>query len=140
MSTISPRTALTYAMVIMSASDRRMSDAELGRMGSLVRRLPAFEGYDGDRLIEDAKTCAQILDHEDGLHAVLGLISEAIPTSHADLAYAVACEIAVADGRLSEEEVRLLQLLRHGLGLDTLTAAAIERGIVARGRRFPDDR
>lgn len=139
MSTISPRTALTYAMVILSASDRRMSDAELGRMGALVRRLPAFEGYDGDRLIEDAKTCAQILDHEDGLHAVLGLISEAMPAGHADLAYAVACEIAVADGRLSEEEARLLQILRRSLGLDMLTAAAIERGIAARSRRFPQE-
>lgn len=137
MATISPRTALTYAMVILAAADRRMSDAELGRMGALVRRLPAFEGYDGDRLIEDAKTCAQILDHEDGLHAVLGLIAEAIPASHVDLAYAVACEIAVADRRLSEEEVRLLQILRRSLGLDPLTAAAIERGIAARNRRFP---
>lgn len=139
MSTISPQTALTYAMVILSASDRRMSDAELGRMGALVRRLPAFEGYDGDRLIEDAKTCAQILDHQDGLDAVLGLIAEAIPPGHVDLAYSVACEIAVADSRLAEEELRLLQLLRRHLGLDSLTAAAIERGITARNRRFPSD-
>jgi len=137
MSTISPQSALVYAMVILSASDRRMSDDELGRIGALVRRLPAFEGYEPNRLLEDAKTCAQILDHADGLDAVLGLIAEAVPASHADLVYSVACEVALADGALAAEELRLLQILRHRLDLERLTAAAIERGIMARNRRFP---
>lgn len=137
MSTISPQTALLYAMVIISASDRRMSDAELRRIGDMVRALPAFAGYDENRIIEDARSCADILDADEGLEAVLGLMAEAVPASHGDLLYAVACDIAVTDGQLSQEELRLLDILRHRFGVDRLTAAAIERGVLARRKSFP---
>jgi len=38
----------------------------------------------------------------------------------------------VCDGQLSQEELRLLEVLRHGLDVDRLTAAAIERGAATR--------
>lgn len=133
-STISTHTAFVYMMVLVSASDSEMTDNELKSMGSIVRSLPIFGDYDPERLVEDAETCAEILDADGGLEAVLGLIEEAIPDSHHDTAYAVACEIAIADGHLTQEELRVLEILRHGLDIDRLIAAAIERGIVARNR------
>lgn len=139
MTTITPQTALVYAMVLISASDRQMTDNELKRMGDLVRTLPAFHDYDENRLVNDARTCADILDDDDGLDAVFGLISEAIPDSHMDLLYAVACDIAAVDGHLSQEELRLLEIMRHRFNVERLTAAAIERGIAARRKTFPHD-
>lgn len=139
MTTITPQTALVYAMVLVSASDRQMTDSELQRMGDLVRTLPAFTGYKEERLMNDARTCADILDNEDGLNAVFGLIAEAIPESHMDLLYAVACDIAAVDGQLSQEELRLLEMMRHRFHVERLTAAAIERGIAARRKAFPHD-
>jgi len=139
MSTISPQTALVYAMVLVSAVDRTMSDSELRRIGDIVRMLPAFGDYDDSRVIEDAKTCAELLDAEDGLEAAIGLMKEAVPASHSDLLYAVACEVAAADGSLVEEELRLLEILRHRFDLDRLTAAAIERGVAARRRTFQNE-
>ncbi|GER07900.1 hypothetical protein GCM10007972_16300 [Iodidimonas muriae] len=139
MSTISPQTALVYIMVLVSASDRTMSDSELRRMGTIVRHLPAFADYEENRLIDDARTCAEILDNDDGLNAVLGLITEAIHKDHNDLAYAVACDIAAADDQLSQEELRLLEIIRHRFSLDRLTAAAIERGVAARRKSFPSE-
>ncbi|GAK34290.1 hypothetical protein JCM17846_24290 [Iodidimonas nitroreducens] len=136
MSTISPQTALVYAMVLVSASDRQMTDSELRRIGDLVRALPAFDGYDENSLVDDAKSCAEILDDDEGLDAVFGLIAEAIPASHSDLIYALGCEIAAADGALTQEELRLLEMLRHRFAVDRLTAAAIERGVAARRKSF----
>ena len=133
-STISLHTALVYLMVLVSASDREMTDSELKRMGEIVKRLPVFKGYDPDKLISDAGTCAEILQVDDGLEAVLGLVREAIPDSHVDTAYAVACDIAVADGHLSREELRVLEMIRFALNVDRLLAAAIERGATARNR------
>lgn len=135
-STISPHTALVYLMVLVSASDRDMTDTELRRMGQIVQTLPAFEDYDAERLVTDAETCADILDADDGLEAVMGLVTEAIPKSHADTAYAIACDLAAVDGILSQEELRLLEMARHSLKLDRLTAAAIERATAARRRTF----
>lgn len=131
-STISPQTALVYLMVLVSASDSEMTDQEMLRIGAVVQSLPAFADYDAERLVPDAETCAEILGADGGLDAVLGLVVEAIPDGHADTAYAMACDVAVADGHLSQEELRILELIRHTLNVDRLTAAAIERGAAAR--------
>ncbi len=139
MTTITPQTALVYTMVLISASDRQMTDTELKRMGDLVRTLPAFQGYDENRLVDDARACAEILDNDDGLDAVFGLIIEAVPDSHMDLLYAVACDVAAVDGHLSQEELRLLEIMRHHFRVKRLTAAAIERGVAARRKIFPHD-
>lgn len=133
-STISAHTALVYLMVLVSASDSDMSDSELKRMGDLVQTLRCFRSYDIDQLVNDAETCADILDADEGLEAVIGLVKEAIPASHVDTAYAVACEVAVADDTLTQEELRILEIIRHRLGVGRLTAAAIERGAAARAR------
>lgn len=137
MATISPYTALVYVMVVVSASDREMPDSELKRIGEIVRTSPAFSGYDPDALIRDARNCTAILQQEDeGLDAVLGLVREAMPSTHLDTAYALACEVAAADGRFTREEIRTLELIRIGLGIDRLRAAAIELATEARQRRL----
>lgn len=133
-STISTQSALVHLMVLVSASDREMSDSELRTMGGIIQTMPVFAGYDRDKLVSDAETCAEILEAEEGLEAVLGLVKEALPEGYEDTAYAIACDVAVADSHLSQEELRLLEIIRHELGVDRLTAAAIERGAVARHR------
>jgi tellurite resistance protein len=49
-----------------------------------------------------------------------------------ETAYALACDVAAADGTLEEAELRLLEEIRYELDLDRLHAAAIERGARAR--------
>lgn len=135
-SIISPQVALVYLMVLVSASDSNMTDQELRRIGQIIESLPAFASYDGDRLVSDAEACAEILDADGGLDAVIGLVKEAIPDSHTATAYAIACDVAVVDEALSQEELRILEMIRHELDVDRLTAAAIERGAAARFKSF----
>lgn len=135
-STISAQAALVHLMVVVSASDSEMSDSELKMMGGIVRTLPVFQGYDPDKLLNDAETCAEILAEEEGVDTVMGLLKEALPKDYGDTAYAIACDVAVVDGHLSQEELRILEMVRHVMGVDRLTAAAIERGAVARCRSF----
>lgn len=132
--TISPETAMVYLMVIVSASDLEMTDSELGKIGETARTLPAFKKYNDENLIRDARNCAAILSEDEGLEAILGLVKEALPETHLDTAYAVACDIAVADGRLEQEELQVLKVIRTYLGVNRLQAAAIEAAIVARTR------
>lgn len=137
MSTISPETALVYIMVTCAASDGEMTESELTRMTGLVGYMPAFRDYNIERLRADTDTCVQLLQSDEGLDAVVGLVAEAIPDSHYDLIYALACEVAASDGTLTQSELRLLELIRHQLEVDRLTAAAIERGIAARQKTLP---
>ena len=124
--------ALIHAMVLASAADREMTDTELRRIGQIVERLPAFEGFDTDLLAREAAECAELLNSDDGLENVLDAIRDALPEKLRETAYAVACEIVVADGKIAQEELRLLEMLAQSLPIDRLAAAAIERGARAR--------
>jgi tellurite resistance protein len=131
---ISVQEALIYVMVIVSASDNEMTDKELATIGDVVKMLPVFQGYDGNRIIPAAQRCGDILQEDNGLQLVLELVGDILPTRLFDTAYALAVEVAAADLHVEQEELRILQLLRDRFKLDKLTVAAIERGAIARHR------
>jgi tellurite resistance protein len=124
--------ALVYVMVTMSAVDRTMTDAELARIGEIVSNLPVFADFDQERLVKTAEACGEVLSADGGLEQVLRLVRAALPKKLRETAYAVALEVAAADREVKPEEVRFLELLSDALELDTLTTAALERGIRAR--------
>jgi tellurite resistance protein len=126
--------ALIYTMVLVSASEGRMSDRELAVMGRLVRHLPVFADFDPERIIEVGGACADLLEREDGLDLAFEQIGKALPAPLRETAYALAVEVAAADGRPAEAELQMLELIRHRLHVDRLVAAAIERGAQARHR------
>lgn len=130
----SPHEALIYLMVITSASDRDMTDVELARIGDVVRTWPVFEDFSHDKLVGIAQDCQKSLHEKDGLEGVLARVAEALPERLRDTAYAAAFEVAAVDLEMRLEEVRVLQLIRLKLDLDTLTVAAIARAAKARLR------
>jgi tellurite resistance protein len=132
MKAISHHTALIYTMVIIAAADGSMSEKELKIIGELTKSLPAFAGFDHNRLLGVCQECAQILQEPDGADAVVGLIDEGLPDVLHETAYWVALEVALADRRIALEEIRMLDVLRRRLEIDKLTAAAIERGARAK--------
>ena len=129
---VSLHQALIYGMVTITAVDAKIGDTELGRIGRLVQTLPVFKGFDPERLTHITQECAEMLQVDGGLDAVLGLIAGAVPAHLKETAYALAVEIAVADLNIAREEVRFLARLRDALGLDKLATAAIERSATAR--------
>lgn len=129
---INHHSALIYTMVLASAADREMTDAELLRIGQLVTRLPVFADFDAETLTNVTAECAALLDGDDGLDRVLGIIHEALPEKLHETAYAIACDIVAVDLSASQEELRLLEMVRHRLNVDRLAAAGIERGARAR--------
>jgi tellurite resistance protein len=129
--------ALVAVMVGVSASDENMTTNELLSISRMVDTLPVFRNYDSDRLRTVSQTVFDLLTEEDGLDALFGLIRDALPLSLYDTAYALACDVAAADGHAFQAELQFLLEVRHELGIDRLHAAAIERGSSARHRRLP---
>lgn len=127
--------ALIYVMVLVSAADRNMTDAEMREMGETVRFLPVFNGFSPDDIPKVGAACAKLLQDADGLDKALGFIDKALPAKLRETAYAIACDVVAADSRASQEELRLLEMLRHRLEIGRLVAAAIERGARARHQR-----
>lgn len=132
MHTISTHAALIYVMVVVSASDGAMHDRELEAIGNETRQLPAFKGFDQDRLLATVQDCSAILQENDGLSAVLGLVHDALTPPLRETAYWLALEMALIDSHVALEEIRVIETIRRALGLDKLVAAALERGARAR--------
>ncbi|PYC47914.1 2-dehydro-3-deoxyphosphooctonate aldolase [Litorivita pollutaquae] len=129
---LTPQDCLVAIMIAVSASDENIRTAELVKIEGAVNNLPIFANYDLDRMNVMAQTVFDLFGEEEGLDALFGLIRDNLPTHLFETAYALACDVAAADGTLQETELRLLEEIRYELDLDRLHAAAIERGARAR--------
>lgn len=130
---IDHHSALIYTMVLVSAADAEISDKELASISEHVRYMPVFRDFDLRRLPEITEECMRLLSDPNGLDRALDMIRDHIPIRLRETAYALACDIAAADaGPVTQEELRLLEMLRHRIDVDRLCAAAIERGARAR--------
>jgi tellurite resistance protein len=131
---ITHHAALVYTMVLVSAADNNMPDVELQSIGDMVMHLPVFRDFDRGKLTQITSECARLLQDKDGLEKALGAVKEALPEKLRETAYALACDVdvAAADGQVTQEESRLLEMIRFRLNIGRLPAAAIERGSRAR--------
>ncbi len=129
---LTPQDCLVAVMVAISVSDENIRTAELVKIQSAVNNLPVFAEYDIDRLQTVSQIVFDLFEQEDGLAALFGLVRESLPTRLNETAYALACDVAAADGALAEPELRLLEEIRYELEIDRLHAAGIERGARAR--------
>jgi tellurite resistance protein len=136
---LSTQDALVAIMVAVSASDENITGRELLSIGRMIETLPVFEGFDRDHLPRISQTVFDLFEEEDGLDAFFGLVREALPANLHETAYALACDVAAADGRAFQPVLRFLEELRYEFEIDRLHAAAIERGSAARHRRLTSD-
>lgn len=124
--------ALVALMIAVSASDENIRTSELVKITNIVNNLPIFADYDPANLPRVSRTVFDLLEQEDGLDALFGLIRDALPERLFETAYAMSCDVAAADGAIEGPEARMLEEVRYELNIDRLHAAAIERGARAR--------
>ena len=129
---LTPQDSLVAIMIAISVSDETIRTAELVTIERIVNHLPVFAEYDIERLRRVSDFIFDLFTREDGLDVLFQRIREALPERLFETAYALACDVAAADGRLREAELRLLEEMRYELDIDRLHAAAIERGARAR--------
>jgi len=119
-------------MIAVSVSDEHIQTSELVKITNIINNLPVFANYDADHAPRVSRTVFELFAEEDGLDALFGLIRDALPERLNETAYALACDVAAADGEIAQSELRMLEEIRYELNIDRLHAAAIERGARAR--------
>jgi tellurite resistance protein len=124
--------ALVYTMVIVSAAESNMTGAEMHMIGEIVGNLPVFRDFDRKALPGLLEDCARLMSREDGLDDTIKAIRAGLPAKLRETAYAIACDLIAANGKASQEELQVLDLLRERLNVEQLAAVAIERGARAR--------
>lgn len=133
---LDPHGALIYTMVIVTGAEASMGETEMAIIGDIIEHLPVFYGFDRQQLPAHLNGCAELLGGEDGLEQTLAAIKAALPVRLRETAYAIGCDLVAADGRATQDELRVLELIRHRLDIDRLAAAAIERGARARFQKL----
>ncbi|MFZ9132770.1 MAG: tellurite resistance TerB family protein, partial [Gemmobacter sp.] len=123
-------------MIAVSASDENIRSSELFAIQRIVNHLPVFAGYDGDRIRRIAQSVFDLFEEEDGLDALFGLIRDALPERLHETAYALACDVAAADGRLRDTELRMLQEIRDELELAAAPLALEGQGAADLGEEL----
>jgi len=130
---ITPHKALIYLMVLVSAADADMTDAELLTIGEIVRKFPVFRGFEAYQLVRVAEECGDLLaESDDGVESVVNIVCETLPERLYETAYACAVEVAAADEAVDQEELRVLEVIRDTLRLSRLHSGAIEWSARAR--------
>ena len=127
--------AQIYSMLLVSAADGNMTDAEMTTIGEAVRTVPIFADYDIEHLPKATKAFARLMEDEDRLEGALKQVKKHLPKHLRETAYALAVEVVAVDQEASQEELRVLELMRHRLDVERLAAAGIERGAAARYAR-----
>lgn len=129
---LTPQDCLVAIMVAVSASDETMRTSELLTIERIVNHLPVFAGYDQSRIREVSQMVLDLFQEEEGLDVLFRRIHTFLPTKLNETAYAMACDVAAADGTVRDSELRLLEELRYEFDIDRLAGAAIERAARAR--------
>ena len=106
---MSPQDALVAVMIATSAADAQLRTVEMVAIQRMVNSMPIFADYDVDRIRITAQTVYDLFEEEDGLAALFGLIRDGLPERLHETAYALACDVATADGMLREVELRMLE-------------------------------
>ena len=130
----SPCDALVAVMIAVSVSHSGVQTSELVAIQRMVDHAPVFAQYDLDRIRIVSQTVMTLFEEEEGLDALFGLVRDALPEKLYETAYALACDVGAADGRLYEGEMALLAEIRHQLNIPRLHAAAIELSAQVRHR------
>ncbi|MEE2773887.1 MAG: tellurite resistance TerB family protein [Pseudomonadota bacterium] len=133
---LSAEDSLVAIMIAEGLSDEKISGREFLSITKIVDHLPIFQNYDQNRVQSVAQMVFDLFEEEDGLDALFGLVRDALPATLYETAYALACDVAAADGRLREAELQMLKEIRYELNIDRLHAAAIERGARARHQKI----
>ena len=128
----SPQDCLVALMIAISLSDETVRTAELVQITTVLGHLPVFAAYDPERVARVSALVMMHLEEEDGLDRLFDLVRDRLPPRLWETAYALACDVAAADSRITEAEGRMLEEIREELEIDRLHAAAIERGARAR--------
>lgn len=134
----SPQDALVAVMVAESASDENITNSELLSITRIVDHMPIFAGYDPSRIKTVSQVVFDLFEVEDGLDALFGIVRDSLPEELYETAYAMACDVAAADGRLRQGELEFMAEIRYELDIDRLHGAAIERGARARHMKLPE--
>lgn len=112
--TLGPAEAFVAITLIAVASDGYIADTEAQALSTTLSRMKLFNSYPGDVVRKMIDRLLGIMERQ-GINALLNTAVAALPHDLQETAFAVATDIVLADGEVTEEEETLLNNLCNAL-------------------------
>src|SRR5262245_32095581 len=114
-----PRRFLVEAMLAAMEADGEVTEEEVATLEGNLASHPLFEGLSSDELGRLTDLASDAIREAGGGKARCAAIAKGLPSRHQrSAAYAMACEICVADRELAEAEIDFLDRLQATLALE----------------------
>lgn len=121
-----PRRFLVEAMLGAMEADGDVTEEEMATFEGTLTGHSLFQGLSGEEISRLTDIAADAIREGGGGKGRFAAMAKGLPSRHQRLtAYAMACEVCVADRELAETEIDYLDGLQHALTLDETEAKEV---------------
>lgn len=132
-SNFSPAEAFAAIMLVAVASDGYLSDEEAQGLSTSLSRMQLFRSYPGDVTRKMFDRLLSILQRQ-GIKSLLNMALAVLPHDLYETAFAMATDLVLADGEVTQEEEELLNDLHRALEIPEEEAIKIIDVMVIKNR------
>ncbi|MEB3182716.1 MAG: tellurite resistance TerB family protein [Nostocaceae cyanobacterium] len=131
--TLSPAEAFAAICLAATASDGYFSEEEARGISFILSRMQLFKSYPHDVINRMFDKLVGILKRQ-GVSNLLNLAKQSLPYELRDTAFAVATDLVLADGVVTQEEQNLLNELYQALEVSPEVATQIVQIMLIKNR------
>jgi uncharacterized tellurite resistance protein B-like protein len=122
--TLGPAEAFAAIVLIVVAADGYLSDEEISLLNTVLGRMQLFRSYSAEVMRRMFDKLSGILKR-DGFEKLFNAALQTLPHDLYDTTFAIATDLVLADGQVSEEEENLLGSLCRALEIPDDTVSQI---------------
>lgn len=130
---LSSAEAFAAITLAATASDTYLSDEEARGISSALSRMKLFRSYSNDVINRMFDKLLGILRRE-GIDTLFNIAKESLPYDLREAAFAVATDLVLADGVVTQEEQEFLNDLYQALGISGDVATQIVQVMLIKNR------
>jgi tellurite resistance protein len=130
---LSPAESFAAIALLAVASDGYPSEEESKEVMVVLSRMKLFRDYSNEVMNEMFDKLLKML-YASGFNTVFESAKESLPFDLRESAFAVASDIALVDGVITQEEQEFLHDLRHYLGVEDQIANQIVEAMLVKNR------
>lgn len=130
---LSPAEAFAAITLAATASDGNLSEEEAGRISSALSRMKLFRSYPNDVMNRMFDSLLGILKR-DGIDNLFNIAKESLSPDLREAVFAVATDLVLADGVVTQEEKEFLNDLYYALSISSDIARQIVEVMLIKNR------
>ena len=131
--TLGPAEAFAAITLLVIASDGYVADNEVDLLSTLLRRMHLFRSYPAEVMSRMFDKLSGILRRQ-GPEALMSAAIQGLPHDLYETTFAVATDLILADGEVTQEEENLLTSLCNALEVPEQTAHEIIRVMLIKNK------